>query len=86
MFWLSVAHGLFTNMISMFSMQIERQPRTGGTLKLHFDRLSASMKDVTDQIAGNRSACKKVVSQGVWKSKGRRGNQEDSFGKSALEY
>jgi hypothetical protein len=71
----------------MHSGQIERQPRTGGTLKLHFDRLSKSNEDVPmDQNASDSSGKKKVVSQGTWKTKGRRGNQEDSFGKLALSF
>ena len=52
---------------------------TRGTLKLHFDRLSASRDQVPSQNVGS-SAGKKVTSQGVWKTKGRRGDQEDSFG------
>lgn len=68
--------------ISLNFVQIERQPRTGGgTLKFHFDRLSKLNEQVpTDQDVSGSSG-KKVVSQGTWKSKGRRGNQEDSFGK-----
>jgi hypothetical protein len=71
----------------MHSVQIERQPRTGGTLKLHFDRLSRSSEEVPrDQNESGLSGKKKVVSQGTWKTKGRRGNQEDSFGKLALSF
>jgi|SaaInl74LU_5_DNA_1037368.scaffolds.fasta_scaffold39584_2 hypothetical protein len=62
--------------------QIQRQPRTGGTMKLHFDRLSRLNEQVPiDQTNVGGQSSKKVVSQGTWKSKGRRGNQEDGFGK-----
>ena len=53
---------------------------TRGTLKLHFDRLSASKDQVQSSQNVGSSAGKKVTSQGVWKAKGRRGDQEDSFG------
>jgi len=59
---------------------IQRQPRTGGTMKLHFDRLSRLNEQVPiDQTNVGGQSSKKVVSQGTWKSKGRRGNQEDGF-------
>ncbi|KAL7490513.1 hypothetical protein ACHAWT_000288 [Skeletonema menzelii] len=59
---------------------IQRQPRSGGTLKLHFDRLPKLKEQLSiDQNNVVGQSCKKVVSQGTWKSKGRRGNQEDSF-------
>ena len=53
---------------------------TRGVLKLHFDRLSASRDQVQSSQNVDSSAGKKVTSQGVWKTKGRRGDQEDSFG------
>ena len=66
-------------------LQIQRQPRSGGTLKLHFDRLPKLKEQLSiDQNNVVGQSCKKVVSQGAWKSKGRRGNQEDSFGKKLV--
>ena len=66
----------------MSSPQIQRQPWSGGTLKLHFDRLPKLKEQAPiDQNNASGQSGKKVVSQGTWKSKGRRGNQEDSFGK-----
>ena len=53
---------------------------TRGVLKLHFDRLSASRDQVQSSQNVDSAAGKKVTSQGVWKTKGRRGDQEDSFG------
>ena len=53
---------------------------TRGTLKLHFDRLSSSRDQVQSSQNVGDSTVKKVTSQGVWKTKGRRGDQEDSFG------
>ena len=64
--------------------QIERQPMTRGVLKLHFDRLSASRDQVQSSQNVDSATGKKVTSQGVWKTKGRRGDQEDSFGESIV--
>ena len=69
----------------MSSPQIQRQPWSGGTLKRHFDRLPKIKEQAPiDQNNASGQSGKKVVSQGTWKSKGRRGNQEDSFGKLVL--
>ncbi len=77
---------MLNNLASLILLpQIQRQPRSGGTLKLHFDRLSKLNEQVPiDQNNVGGQSFKQVVSQGTWKSKGRRGNQEDSFGKLAI--
>ena len=59
---------------------------TRGTLKLHFDRLSASEDRVQSSQHVGSSAGKKGTSQGVWKAKGRRGDQEDSFGELVVDF
>lgn len=59
---------------------INKQPK-GGSLKLHFDRVSRPRAPPrTDQLADD-SRLVRVTGQGTWKSGGRRGaqNQEDSF-------
>lgn len=60
---------------------INRQPK-GGTLKLHFDRTPSPKVSTSKQHQSQSiSRCIKVGGQGAWKSGGRRGNQEDTFGK-----
>jgi hypothetical protein len=61
---------------------INRQPKGGASLKLHFDRIPSPKASMTksDQ-SQNGSRCIKVGGQGAWKSGGRRGAQEDTFGK-----
>jgi hypothetical protein len=82
-------HGLclFTSVgvfIFIFSyVKINRQPKSG-SLKLHFDRIPSPKVSTTnsDQLDENISRGIKVGGQGAWKSGGRRGNQEDTFGES----
>lgn len=62
---------------------IERQPLAGSTLKLHFDRKSLPRKLPESVKTEDESIRVKVSGQGVWKSKGRRSTQEDSFGTSS---
>lgn len=57
---------------------IERQPKTKGTILLHFDRKRSLSMTSADKKDGEWS-CVKVTGQGVWKSKGRRSTQEDNF-------
>lgn len=57
---------------------IEKQPKTGGVIRLHFDRQRSVSVSPADKKDGE-SRCVKVTSQGVWKSKGRRNTQEDNF-------
>ncbi len=50
-------------------------------MKLHFDRIpTPKVPAKSDQTQVDRHR-PKVVGQGAWKSGGRRGNQEDTFGK-----
>ena len=66
---------------SAYRLQIKKQPK-GGSLKLRFDRIPRpKISSNQDQIDGSREI--KVTDQGAWKSAGRRGNQEDSFGEEA---
>ncbi|KAL7532864.1 hypothetical protein ACHAXR_008256 [Thalassiosira sp. AJA248-18] len=57
---------------------INLQPK-GGSLKLHFDRISRPKSPPKSDQMKDDSRYVRVAGQGTWKSGGRRGNQEDSF-------
>ena len=60
---------------------INRQPKGGQSLKLHFDRMAMpKIPPKSDQSKNGHAV--RVAGQGTWKSGGRRGNQEDAFGKN----
>jgi len=62
---------------------ISRQPKSG-SLTLHFDRISTpKSQPKSDQITESSNSYT-VTGQGAWKSGGRRGAQEDAFGKSKI--
>ena len=64
---------------------ISRQPKSG-SLTLHFDRISTPKSQLKSDQVSESSNSYTVTGQGAWKSGGRRGAQEDAFGKSKILY
>jgi len=64
---------------------ISRQPKSG-SLTLHFDRISTPKSQPKSDQVTESSNSYTVTGQGAWKSGGRRGAQEDAFGKLLMIY